>query len=246
MSLLPAVVALGDDALVLGQRLSEWCGKAPLLEEEMAMANTALDFLGRARLYYGYANTLGGRDEDGYAFHRDAREYTNLLLFELPGADFAAATARQFLVDAFDELHSAELANSADATLADIGAKVHKEATYHRRHSAAWMVRLGDGTDESHRRMQQALEDVWGYRQELFVNAPAEQPLVEQGILPDRAKLRPAWQEAVATTLAEATLTVPAASWAVKGGRQGIHTEHLGVMLAELQHLSRSHPGAKW
>lgn len=246
MSLLPAVVALGDDALVLGQRLSEWCSKAPTLEEDMAMANTALDFLGRARLYYGYANSLGGLDEDAYAFERDAREFTNLLLFELPGADFAAAYARQFLVDAFDELHSAALAGSADATLADIGAKAHKEALYHTRHSAAWIVRLGDGTEESRRRMQQALEDIWGYRQELFANAPAEQPLVEQGILPNRLKLLPAWQEAVAATLQEATLALPDASWAVQGGRQGIHTEHLGLMLAEMQHLSRSHPGAKW
>ena len=149
MSLLPAVVALGDDALVLGQRLAEWCSRAPTLEEDMAMANTALDFLSRARLYYGYANGLGGRDEDAYAFERDPREFTNLLLFELPGADFAAAYARQFLVDAFDELHSAALAQSADAALADIGAKAHKEAIYHRRHSAAWVVRLGDGTEES-------------------------------------------------------------------------------------------------
>lgn len=246
MSLLAAVVALGDDALVLGQRLSEWYSRAPTLEEDMALANTALDFLGRARLYYGYANSLGGRDEDEYAFHRDAREFTNLLLYELPGADFAAAYARQFLVDAFDELHSAELANSADATLADIGGKAYKEALYHRRHSAAWMLRLGDGTDESHRRTQRALEDVWGYRQELFANTPAEQPLVEQGILPDRAKLLPAWQEAVAATLDEATLAMPADSWAVQGGRDGIHTEHLGLMLAEMQHLPRSHPGAKW
>ena len=246
MSLLPAVVALGDDALVLGQRLAEWYSRAPTLEEDMALANTALDFLGRARLYYGYANSLGGRDEDGYAFRRDAREFTNLLLYELPGADFAAAYARQFLVDAFDALHSAELANSADATLADIGGKAHKEALYHRRHSAAWMLRLGDGTDESRRRMQQALEDVWGYRQELFANTPAERPLVEQGVLPDRAKLLPAWQEAVAATLDEATLAMPADGWAVQGGRDGIHTEHLGLMLAEMQHLPRSHPGAKW
>ena len=246
MSLLPAVVALGDDALVLGQRLAEWCSRAPTLEEDMAMANTALDFLSRARLYYGYANGLGGRDEDAYAFERDPREFTNLLLFELPGADFAAAYARQFLVDAFDELHSAALAQSADAALADIGAKAHKEAIYHRRHSAAWVVRLGDGTEESRCRMQQALEDVWGYRQELFVNTPPEQPLVEQGVLPDRAKLRPAWQEAVAATLEEATLAMPQGGWTVDGGRQGVHTEHLGVMLAAMQHLPRSHPGAKW
>lgn len=246
MSLLQAVVALGDDALVLGQRLAEWYSRAPSLEEDMALANTALDFLGRARLYYGYAKSLGGRDEDAYAFHRDAREFTNLLLFELPGRDFAAAYARQFLVDAFDALHSGELAQSADGALADIGAKAHKEALYHRRHSAAWLVRLGDGTDASRSRMQQALEAVWGYRQELFVNAPTERPLVEQGVLPDRAKLLAAWRQAVAATLEEATLSMPQDGWAVDGGRQGIHTEHLGLMLAEMQHLPRSHPGAKW
>ena len=244
--LLDAVVGLGDDALVLGQRLCAWCGKAPMLEEDLAMANTALDFLGRARSFYAYAERLGGRNEDDYAFHRDAREFRNLLLYELPGADFAAAYARQFLVDVFDELHSAQLARSRDETLAGIGAKVHKEARYHRRHSAAWLVRLGDGTPESHRRMQQALEDVWGYRKELFVNADGEGALAEAGILPDRAALLPVWRAAVSAALDQATLRVPAGNWGVSGGRQGVHTEHLGLMVAEMQHLPRSHPGARW
>ena len=155
--LLDALVALGDDALVLGQRLCQWCGKAPMLEEDLAMANTALDLLGRARLFYAYAEQLGGRSEDHYAFHRDAREFRNLLLYELPGADFAAAYARQFLVDVFDDLHCALLAGSRDETLAGIGAKAHKEARYHRRHSTAWLVRLGT----AHRKAAAGCNRLW-------------------------------------------------------------------------------------
>ncbi len=244
--LLDALVALGDDALVLGQRLCQWCGKAPMLEEDLAMANTALDLLGRARLFYAYAEQLGGRSEDHYAFHRDAREFRNLLLYELPGADFAAAYARQFLVDVFDDLHCALLAGSRDETLAGIGAKAHKEARYHRRHSTAWLVRLGDGTSESRGRMQQALEDVWGYQEELFVNAQGEGALVAAGVLPDRAALRPGWRQAVSAALRQATLQTPRDGWSVCGGRQGVHTEHLGLMLAEMQCLPRSHPNARW
>ena len=244
--LLDAVVALGDDALVLGQRLGEWCGKAPMLEEDLAMANTALDFLGRARLYYGYAEALGGCDEDTYAFQRDAREFRNLLLYELPCADFAAACVRQFLIDVFDDLHSAQLAASADPVLAGIGAKANKEASYHRRHSSAWLVRLGDGTQESNGRMQKAMDDLWGFHQELFANAAAEEDLVATDLLPDRSRLLPAWTEAVSAALAEATLETPAGDWSIAGGRQGVHTEHLGFMLAEMQHLPRIHPGARW
>ena len=246
MSLLEAVVGLGDDALVLGQRLSAWCGKSPWLEEDLAVANTALDFLGRARLLYGYAEALGGCDEDAYAFQRDARAFTNLLIYELPCADFAASCARQVLVDAFDALHLERLSESADAELAGIAAKAHKEALYHRRRSAAWLVRLGDGTAESRCRVQQAVEDVWGYHAELFTPVEAEAGLIAKGVLPDRAALRPQWLAAVTATLDEATLAPPCADWRIDGGRQGLHTEHLGPMLAEMQHLHRSHPGARW
>lgn len=244
--LLGASVALADDALVLGHRLSEWCGKAPFLEEDLAMANTALDFLGRARLLYGYAESLGGRHEDQYAYLRDAPEFTNLLICELPGADFAAACARQFLVDAFDALYFPQLAASADAGLADIACKAAKEAAYHRRHSSQWVLQLGDGTEDSHARMQAALDDVWGYHWELFDNSPAERPLIAAGALPDRQALREPWREAVAATVAQATLRLPASRWRVDGGRAGIHTEHLGFMLAEMQHLPRTYPGARW
>ena len=245
-SLLEATVALADDALVLGHRLSEWCGKAPFLEEDLAMANTALDFLGRARLLYGCAESLGGRSEDQYAYLRDAPEFTNLLICELPGADFAAACARQFLVDAFDDLYFPQLAASADSGLADIARKAAKEAAYHRRHSSQWVLQLGDGTEDSHARMQAALDNVWGYHWELFDNSPAERPLIAAGVLPDRQALREPWREAVAATVAQATLRLPASRWRVDGGRAGIHTEHLGFMLAEMQHLPRTYPGARW
>ena len=246
MSLLQAVVGLGDDALVLGQRLSAWCGKSPWLEEDLAMANTALDFLGRARLLYGYAEQLGGCDEDAYAFRRDARAFTNLLIYELPCADFASACARQFLVDAFDVLHLERLSESADADLVGIAAKARKEALYHRRRSAAWLVRLGDGTAESRCRMQKALDDLWGYHAELFAPVEAEADLIAKGVLPDRAALHPGWLAAVSATFDEATLERPSVDWQADGGRQGLHTEHLDPMLAEMQHLHRSHPGARW
>ena len=246
MSLLEAVVGLGDDALVLGQRLSAWCGKSPWLEEDLAMANTALDFLGRARLLYGYAEALGGCDEDAYAFRRDARAFTNLLIYELPCTDFASACARQFLVDAFDALHLERLADSADADLAGIAGKAHKEALYHRRRSNAWLVRLGDGTTESRRRMQRALDDLWGYQAELFAPIEREADLVAKGVLPDRAALHAEWLAAVSATLDAATLQRPSVEWQADGGRRGLHTEHLGPMLAEMQHLHRSHPGAQW
>ena len=210
------------------------------------MANTALDFLGRARLLYGYAEALGGCDEDAYAFQRDARAFTNLLIYELPCADFASACARQFLVDAFDALHLEQLSASADAGLAGIAAKAHKEALYHRRRSAAWLVRLGDGTAESRGRMQRALEDLWGYHGELFAPVEAEAELIATGVLPDRAELRPQWLKAVSAALDEATLEVPSTERQIDGGRRGLHTEHLGPMLAEMQHLHRSHPGARW
>lgn len=241
-----AAVALADDALVLGHRLSEWCGKAPFLEEDLAMANTALDFLGRARLLYGCAERMGGRNEDQYAYLRDAPEFTNLLIYELPGADFAAACARQFLVDAFDALYFPELAASAEAGLAEVARKAAKEAAYHRRHSSQWMLQLGDGTADSHERLQAALDDVWGYHWELFDNSPLERPLIAAGALPDRQALRDPWQEAVAATLAQATLRLPSGKWRVDGGRAGIHTEHLGFMLAEMQHLPRAYPGGRW
>ncbi len=246
MSLLGQVVALADDALVLGHRLSEWCGKAPFLEEDLALTNTALDLLGRARTLYGYAESLGGRNEDEYAYLRDADEFRNLLIYELPGNDFAVTYARQFLVDVFADLYLTDLAASTDETLAAYAAKCRKESAWHRRHSGEWMMRLGDGTEYSHGRMQSGLQTVWEYHAEMFETLPEERPLVETGVLPDREALQQPWLEAVGEVIRAATLEVPSTTGHATGGRAGTHTEHLGIMLAEMQQLPRAHPGAAW
>jgi ring-1,2-phenylacetyl-CoA epoxidase subunit PaaC len=240
--------ALGDDALVLGQRLSEWCSNAPFLEEDLALANVALDYIGRARLFYGYAAELEGRgrSEDDIAYLRDCREYRNLLIAELPRGDFAFSTARQFLVDAWSLGFLEALGHSADERLAGIAAKAIKESRYHFRRSRDWMLRLGDGTDESKRRLQDALEQLWGYTPELFGMDAIETRLSPSGIAVDRRALRPAWDACVDAVLAEAGLARPADAWSVSGGRDGVHTEHLGHMLAELQFLQRAYPGLQW
>lgn len=241
-------IALGDDALVLGQRLSEWCSNAPFLEEDLALANVALDFIGRARMFYAYAGECEGkgRDEDAIAYLRDCREYRNLLINELPRGDFAFSTARQFLVDAFNLSFLERLCRSSDAQLAAIAAKALKESRYHFRRSRDWMIRLGDGTPESHRRVQRALEELWGYTHEMFRPLAPEQRLVAAGIAVDRSALRSEWLARIEPVLAEATLARPADGWAVGGGREGTHTEHLGHLLAELQFMQRAYPGLAW
>jgi len=241
-------VRLGDDATVLGHRLSEWCSNAPFLEEDLALANTALDFIGRARMFYSYAAELAddGRDEDDFAYLRDQREYRNLLLCELPRGDFAFSMARQYFIDVFNLLFLEGLLQSRDARLAEIAAKAIKESRYHLRRSRDWMLRLGDGTEESHDRLQRAVEDLWGYTHELFEIDALEQALVEQGVAVDTPALRDGWLCQVEATLAEATLQRPADDWAVKGGREGYHTEHLGHLLTEMQALHRAYPGCEW
>lgn len=241
-------IALGDDALTLGQRLSEWCSNAPFLEEDLALANVALDFIGRARMFYGYAAALegAGRSEDDIAYLRDVREFRNLLIHELPRGDFAWSCARQYLVDAYNLEFLQALQNSGDAELAAIGEKTLKETRYHLRRSREWMLRLGDGTAESRERLQDALEQVWGYTPELFVMSDVESRLLTDGIAVDRAALRPAWDAEIDTTLAEAGVQRPASDWSVTGGREGVHTEHLGHLLAELQFLQRAYPGLQW
>lgn len=240
--------ALGDDALVLGQRLAEWCSNAPFLEEDLALANVSLDFIGRARMFYAYAaeHEGAGRSEDQVAFLRDCREYRNLLIHELPIGDFAFSMVRQFLVDAFNLVFLEALERSRDATLAAIAGKALKETRYHLRRSHDWMLRLGDGTDESHARMQEALEQIWGYIPELFEMTPLETRLAAAGIAVDRAALRAGWQASVEAVIAEATLERPSASWQVTGGREGVHTEHLGHLLSELQFMQRAYPGLQW
>ena len=241
-------LGLADDSLVLGQRLSEWCSHAPFLEEDVALANVALDYIGRARMFFGYAAELdgAGRDEDALAYLRDCRQYRNLLILELPRGDFAFSTARQFLVDAFQLPFLEALCASRDPQLAAIAGKAVMESRYHYRRSRDWILRLGDGTAESHRRLQSALEEIWGYTHEMFRAGAAEQGLVEAGIAPDRIALRSRWDALVTPVLEEATLKRPPDTWSVDGGRDGIHTEHLGHLLAELQFLQRTYPGLQW
>lgn len=241
-------IRLADDALILGQRLSEWCSNGPTLEEDLALANVALDFIGRAQMFYAYASRLAadGRSEDDLAFGRDCREFRNLLITELPRGDFAFTLGRQLIIDLYNELFLAALARSRDEHLAAIAAKAVKETHYHVRRSREWIVRLGDGTDESHRRVQKAFDDLWGYVPELFQMDALEQALCADGIAVDRASLREPWQAAIAAVLKEATLELPEADWSVSGGREGLHTEHLGHLLAEMQFLQRAYPGLEW
>lgn len=241
-------IALADDALILGQRLTEWVSNAPTLEEELALANVALDHIGRARMFYAHAASLSGdgRAEDELAFGRDCREFTNLLINELPRGDFAFTMVRQFFVDAFNVPFHAALTQSCDPTLAAIGAKAVKESTYHLRRSRDWMLRLGDGTAESHIRTQRAIDELWGYTPELFEPFGAEVRLGQEGLAPDREALQEQWRNTVDTTFAEATLVCPAAAWSVRGGRAGVHTEHLGHLLAQMQFLQRAYPGQQW
>lgn len=241
-------LALGDDALTMGQRLSEWISNGPFLEEDIALANVALDFVGRARMYLGYAAKLEGqgRSEDDLAFFRDCREFRNLLIFELPIGDFANTIARQYLIDAFEVPYFGALAQSRDETIAAIAAKAVKECRYHLRRSRDWVLRLGDGTEESHRRIQSAFDDVWPYGAELFEMPEFETRLLEVGVAVDRTGLKAGWERDVHETLDEATLEVPDTDNVIRGGREGIHTEHLGHMLSEMQFMQRAYPGLEW
>jgi ring-1,2-phenylacetyl-CoA epoxidase subunit PaaC len=231
---------LGDDALVAAQRLGEWAAAAPEMEEDVALANIALDQLGAARLLLSYAGEResAGRDEDALAFLRDDREYRNCLLVELPNGDFAVTMAKLLFLAAYQLPLYTALSQGTDERLAAIAGKARKETAYHVDHSSLWTVRLGDGTDESHRRMQTAIDQIWPYTHELFAADP-DAPV-------DPATLRPAFVSTVDAVLAEATLARPADGWAPAGGRTGMHTEHLSYLLAEMQVLHRAHPGARW
>jgi len=237
-----------DDALILGHRLSEWCGHAPMLEEDMALANMGLDLLGQARELYSYAAKVEGKDndEDKFAYLRDVRQYRNLLLVERPNGDFAATMTRQFFYAAFADLYWRAMMTSRDTTLAAIAARSEKESAYHLRHCSEWMVRLGDGTDESHRRAQTAVDDLWAYTGEMFAVDDSERGLIDAGIAVDPAGLRPKWLATVSDVSAEATLMLPKNDWMQQGGRSGRHSEHLGHLLSELQSMQRTFPGATW
>lgn len=233
------VLRLGDNSLVLGQRLAEWLGHSPVLEEDIASANIALDLIGQARLWLTEAGRIEGRgrDEDALAYLREDHEFRNCTLVELPNGDFAATVVRRVLFDAYQCLLLGRLAAGGDPAVAAIAAKSKKEADYHRRHSAEWVIRLGDGTEESHRRAQAALDGLWRYTHELF------QP---DAVDPGAAELREPWLADVRSIFDEATLVIPADGSYVSQGRRGVHSEHLGYLLAEMQSLHRAHPGAKW
>jgi ring-1,2-phenylacetyl-CoA epoxidase subunit PaaC len=238
---------LGDDALMTAQRLAEWCSRAPEMEEDVALTNIALDQLGAARLFLTYAGELegAGRDEDALAFLRTDREFRNCLLVELPGGDFAVTMTRLLFLSHYQLLLYDALADSRDDRLAEIAAKLRKESAYHVDHSSLWTVRLGDGTDESHRRMQTALDELWPYTHELFEPDPLYDRLgADVAVAPER--LRDRWVFEVDRVLAEATLQRPTDGWRPTGGRRGLHTEYLSYLLAEMQVLHRAHPGARW
>lgn len=241
-------VRLGDDSLVLGHRISEWVSYGPFLEEDIAYGNVSLDYIGRARMFYGYAAEIAGNDatEDDFAYLRDAREFRNLLILELPRGDFAYSQVRQLFVDVFNTGFLAELINSKDETLAAIAAKAIKETKYHLRRSVEWVLRLGDGTDESHQRAQTAVDAIWGYTNEMFEMDALEQQLADAGIAVDTTALKDQWLAKVTSVLEQATLTVPEAEWAVRGGREGYHTENLGHLLTEMQSVHRAYPGCQW
>lgn len=242
------VLRRADDALVLGHRLSEWIGHGPILEEEMALGNIGLDLIGQARSLYTFAAELeaAGNDEDKYAYLRDAPQYRNLLLAEHPNGDFGQTMMRQLFYSAFADLYWRAMTSSGNSTLAAIAAKSEKESAYHLRHSSEWVIRLGDGTDESHERAQEAVDQLWGYTGEMFECDAAERTLVAEGTATDPALLRDAWNHTIGSVLSRATLSRPENQWMQSGGRSGRHSEHLGQLLSVMQHTQRTYPGAVW
>ncbi len=242
------VLRLGDSALILGQRLSEWCGHGPVLEEDIALANTALDLIGQARLLLSHAATLEGRgrDEDALAYLREAGEFRNLTICELPNEDFGRTILRNLFVASLQLPLWQALAASSDRELAAIAAKSAKETRYHLQHAVDWTVRLGDGTDESHARMQTALDTLWPYTAEFFTANATDDAIAQAAIGPTWAALAPAWEHAVVAVLETATLKVPPRTPFVSRGKEGRHSEHLSHLLAEMQVLQRTYPGAKW
>jgi ring-1,2-phenylacetyl-CoA epoxidase subunit PaaC len=246
------LLRLADSDLVLAQRLGEWVGHGPALEEDIALTNVGLDLLGQARLWFAYAGEVEarfageGRSEDALAFLRDSDEFRNFLLVEQPNGNYADTMARQFYFDAWHRLQLSALTGSRDARIAGIAAKAEKEVMYHVERSADWVIRLGDGTDESHARMQAAIDDLWMYTGEMLDPDATDSALAAEGIGSDLRALASQWREAVGAVLTEATLTIPAAEFMQRGGKRGVHTEHLGHLLAPMQWLQRAHPGAQW
>jgi ring-1,2-phenylacetyl-CoA epoxidase subunit PaaC len=244
----PYVLQLGDNALILSHRLSEWCGHGPVLEQDIALTNIALDLLGQARMLLAYAAALEGqgRNEDTIAYFRDAHQFRNALLVEQPNQDWAYTITRQFFFDTFNFYNYQALLASPDPQLAAIAEKSLKEVTYHLRYSSEWMARLGDGTPLSHQKIQQAVDDLWPFTGELTTPSQADQNATAAGIAPNLLTIKTLWEKKVAQVLQEATLAQPENNWMQRGGKEGRHTEHLGYILAEMQHLQRSYPGNQW
>jgi len=239
---------MGDTCLILGHRNSEWCGHAPALEEDIALANTALDLIGQTQLWLAVAAEAEGRGRtaDDLAFLRDVSGFRNVLLVEQPNGDFGRTIMRQFLFDAWHLPMLKALTQSSEVRVAEIAEKASKEAAYHLERSSDLVVRLGDGTRESHNRMQAALDFLWPYTGELFLGDAVDEELAGAGVAPAPESLKPTWEAHVGATLAEATLKAPEKSFAQKGGKRGVHSEHLGYILAEMQFLQRAYPGVKW
>lgn len=242
------ILGIADNSLILGQRLGELCGHGPNLETDIACTNMALDLLGQVRNYYQYAAKIAGdgRSEDDIAMLRNEREYLNVLLVEQPNIDFAHTIAKQFLFDAYHLLFLKELEKSHDITLAAIATKSIKEVSYHKRFSSDWMKRLGDGTEESHYRIQTAINELWTYTDELFHQTEADLAMLKEGVGVDVTKLKTQYYQNVSEILEEATLQVPESKYFQKGGKQGIHTEHMGYILSELQYMQRTFPKMEW
>ncbi len=247
-SLFEYVLRLGDDSLILGHRLSEWCGHGPILEEDIAMTNISLDLVGQATSLLGYAGELegNGRDADALAFLRFDRDYKNVLLVEQPNGDFGMTMLRQFFFDAYRKPLFEKLQQSTDQHLAAIAEKSLKETKYHLKHSSEWVIRLGDGTEESNARIQDSLNTLWRYTNELFFTDEVDAELVEKGIVPSLQEVQNEWNATVTAVLNEATLTIPTNNWKQEGGRKGLHSEHLGYILAELQYMQRAYPNMQW
>jgi len=250
------VLRFADSDLALAQRLGEWVGHGPVLEEDIALTNVGLDLLGQARLWFAYAGEIeaqsrgGGRSEDELAFLRDGSAFHNLLLSEQPNGNYADTMARQFYFDQWHMLVLGSLSSSRDARIAEIAAKAGKEVAYHVERSADWVIRLGDGTEESHQKMQSALDYLWTYTGEMFAPDSVDLALTESGVAADVRALREPWLSNIGRILDEATLVLPTGAWMQgtngRGGKQGVHTEHLGHMLAEMQFLQRAYPGSQW
>lgn len=247
-SLFTYVLSLGDDALILGQRLSQWAYKGPFLEEDIALSNISLDMFGRANLFLEYAANLkdDGTTADDLAFKRNEREFSNLILCEQPNGNFADTIVRQFFLDVFYKLFFQKMAESSDKQLSAIAQKSIKETTYHLRHSSKWIIRLGDGTAESHVKVQAAINNLWMFTYELFEMTSIDVEMVKQGIGIGRRSLKMGWDKMIDEVFREATLTQPEESPMTSGGRKGIHTEHLGHLLSDMQYLQRAYPSAKW